>query len=567
MIESIPHNQLKPSPLNPRKGFNESKLAELADSIAEKGVLQNLVARKKGKGFEIAAGERRWRAVQLLIDQSKVPADYALPVRIQKLSDLELVMLATTENVNRQDMHPLEEAEAFAKMVELGADVESIALRMGMSVATVKKRLTLAGALSNEAKTALREDRISLSQAQALTLASARLQDQIIAENNDLPAKYIKDMIAKSNLTVANAIFPLEQYTGVIVQDLYSTDDKASYFEDQEQAKRLQLAAIDQRKKRLEQSWKWVEVVTERWLSLYHYDHSDDPDESGVIIHVHPESLEVKNHEGLVRPGDVRKQQSSQEDEPVDRPNRQREDFENGALSRALQSELSKDFRLCIILSLMAHMGTTGLGSIEHSSFDERYSVPRFVGLFGELQAALRDTEHPYRNNVQYPYIAHAYNRDGAEQLFTYLNSLSDARLHELFCAYTVTQLYTHDIVNQSLHGLLIEHIRLNMREHFRADESYLKLLRKNEIVEVAAAVGVELNANDKKGDLVSQLAARLELLNYLPENLPVYAETEPLCERCGEPGDIQRGLCADCELAVMTGGKRGKQLAGGALS
>ena len=167
-ITAIKHADLHPSSLNPRKRFDEQATQDLASSIAEKGILQNLVARPNGDSYEIAAGERRYRAVALLIEQKKLSEDYALPVKVQEMSDLELVQLATAENSDRADMHPLEDAEAYKTMLELGADIESIALKMGKSEQTVKQRLALAEQLSPAVKDAYYSGDLTLSQAQAL---------------------------------------------------------------------------------------------------------------------------------------------------------------------------------------------------------------------------------------------------------------------------------------------------------------------------------------------------------------------------------------------------------------
>ena len=234
-ITAIKYTDLNPSPLNPRKRFDEQATKDLASSIAEKGILQNLVARPNGKGFEIAAGERRYRAVSYLTEQKKLPEDYALPVKVQNLSDLELVQLATAENGDRADMHPLEDAEAYRTMLGLGADVESIALKMGKSEQTVKQRLALAEKLSEEVKDAYYNGDLTLSQAQVLTAASPELQGSLLEYIQSDPygewdAIGIRQFLADHLIPVSHAIFPLGQYRGDSATTSSATTPKHAFW-------------------------------------------------------------------------------------------------------------------------------------------------------------------------------------------------------------------------------------------------------------------------------------------------------------------------------------------------
>ncbi len=106
--------QVKSSPLNPRRDFAEEDLQELAASIAEKGVVQPLIVRKSAglhAGYEIVAGERRWRACQ-------IAGLHTVPVIIRDLTDQELLELAIIENVQRADLNPIEEAAGYSQLVE-----------------------------------------------------------------------------------------------------------------------------------------------------------------------------------------------------------------------------------------------------------------------------------------------------------------------------------------------------------------------------------------------------------------------------------------------------------------
>ncbi|SFV37591.1 ParB/RepB/Spo0J family partition protein [Hyphomicrobium facile] len=105
--------EVKSSPLNPRKDFREDELAELAESIRTKGLVQPIVVRPNGMsgGYEIVAGERRWRAAQKA-------GMHNIPVIIRELTDREVLELAIIENVQRQDLNAIEEASGYRELVE-----------------------------------------------------------------------------------------------------------------------------------------------------------------------------------------------------------------------------------------------------------------------------------------------------------------------------------------------------------------------------------------------------------------------------------------------------------------
>jgi ParB/RepB/Spo0J family partition protein len=242
IIANIPHDQLVLSPLNPRKHKREkAELLELANSILEQGMLHNLTARKKGKKYEVVIGEGRYLAVKYLITKGRLPKDFSMPVAVKELSDLQMLELATAENIHRADMHPLDEALAFAEMIAQGRDEESIAIAMGVSSKTVQQRLAIATKLNYSVKQALGEGKLTLAQAQQLTNASYETQDFIleqIIQGHTWTPEMIKDYLSDQLIPIKNALFPLEQYKGEISNNLFD-DEHERCFLDTEQAKRL----------------------------------------------------------------------------------------------------------------------------------------------------------------------------------------------------------------------------------------------------------------------------------------------------------------------------------------
>jgi ParB/RepB/Spo0J family partition protein len=158
------------SSFNPRRTFDEARLAELAESIKLKGVLQPILVRPKGDGYEIVAGARRFRAAQL--------AGIAeIPAVVRELSDQEALEAAVLENLQREDVSPLEEASAFkALMDQHGYDFDALCVKVGKPAAYVKGRLRLGG-LGEYAREALDRQLITLGHAQHIaTLTEDRQQ-------------------------------------------------------------------------------------------------------------------------------------------------------------------------------------------------------------------------------------------------------------------------------------------------------------------------------------------------------------------------------------------------------
>jgi len=130
-------DEVSPGETQPRKDFNDLKLKELENSIRENGVIQPIVVQKRGDGYEIICGERRWRACRKA-GLKKIPAI------IREASGTQSLQMALIENIHRQDLNPIEEAEAYKRLSnEFGLTQEVIAQRVGKNRATVANYLRL----------------------------------------------------------------------------------------------------------------------------------------------------------------------------------------------------------------------------------------------------------------------------------------------------------------------------------------------------------------------------------------------------------------------------------------
>ena len=169
-VRRVPLTQIQPSPLQPRKDFSAESLAELADSIREQGIVQPLIVRVVGAGFELIAGERRWRAAQLA-------GLTEAPVVERIATDREVLELALIENLQRENLNPVEEALGYAQLGDqFRLTQEEIAKKVGKSRTVVANALRLLR-LAAPLQTALRDGRLSVGHAKViLGLADPQLQ-------------------------------------------------------------------------------------------------------------------------------------------------------------------------------------------------------------------------------------------------------------------------------------------------------------------------------------------------------------------------------------------------------
>jgi len=155
--------EVNPSPLQPRRVFAEENLTELVDSIRSRGIFQPLIVRRsqKGSGYELIAGERRWRAARKL-NLPKVPAI------VRVATDQQVLELALIENLQRAELDPVEEADGYATLIEtFGLKQEEVAERVGKNRATVANALRLRS-LPSEVRDLLRSKQISVGHAKAI---------------------------------------------------------------------------------------------------------------------------------------------------------------------------------------------------------------------------------------------------------------------------------------------------------------------------------------------------------------------------------------------------------------
>ena len=163
-VREIEIGRIRPNPEQPRVQFEEQAIDELADSIAERGVLQPILLRPHGDGFEIVAGERRWRAAQ----RARL---HSIPAIVREIDDGAAAEIALIENVQREDLNPLEEAEGYRQLIERhGHTQDAVAKLVHKSRSHVANLLRLLDLPALVREALLRSD-ISMGHARAVATA------------------------------------------------------------------------------------------------------------------------------------------------------------------------------------------------------------------------------------------------------------------------------------------------------------------------------------------------------------------------------------------------------------
>lgn len=185
---------IDPGPMQPRTRFDEQALSQLADSIKSHGIVQPILVRLRGARYEVVAGERRWRAAKLA-GLTKIPAV------VRNVADEDLLEIALVENLQREDLNPIEEAHAYKKLIEnVGLTQESLATRVGRDRSYITNYLRLLK-LPDDIQELVKEKRLSTGHARTiLGLSHVDLQRRVARQiiSNDLSVRATEALVRKS---------------------------------------------------------------------------------------------------------------------------------------------------------------------------------------------------------------------------------------------------------------------------------------------------------------------------------------------------------------------------------
>lgn len=261
----VPFNKLIEDPENVRTTRSEDGIEALADNIQAEGLLQNLVVRKtKGGKYAVSGGERRRRALAVLVARKTMKASDEVPC---KLIGDAATSASLSENIHREAMHPADQFAAWAKMQDDGLSVSEIATRHGATTKLVEQRLKL-GRLSPALLDALRADEIDVEAACAFTITDDHKRQEAVFEAlkshwQGITARGVKSALTEDEIADTNKLAKLigreayEAAGGEIRTDLFGD---AVYFKDAELLTRLATEQLEAEAERLEaEGWAWIE--------------------------------------------------------------------------------------------------------------------------------------------------------------------------------------------------------------------------------------------------------------------------------------------------------------------
>jgi len=192
-VREVELGLIKPNPYQPRTEFDDQKLEELARSIEEHGVIQPIIVRKKDGGYELVAGERRWRA-------AKKAGIRKIPAIVKEYSDGQMLEIALLENLQREDLNPIEEATAYKQLIEdLGITQETLSKRIGKSRSVIANSIRLLN-LPEEIQNLLAKGKITTGHARALLSLDNEEEQKQMAQKileRDLTVREIEKLVKK----------------------------------------------------------------------------------------------------------------------------------------------------------------------------------------------------------------------------------------------------------------------------------------------------------------------------------------------------------------------------------
>jgi len=218
-ILSLSLDEILPSPWQPRRTIDPEKISELAKSIQESGLLQPITVRRTPAGFELVAGERRWRA-------SREAGQTHVDAIVREVTDAEALMLSLIENIQRDDLNPIEEAQGYARIAEeFNLSQEEIAQKMGKDRATVANFLRLLK-LPEEVRKEIQKGTLSAGHGRSLlALEGAPAQREIarLVISKGLSVRAVEELIHRMKTgkkKTAGPLTPLEAQIRHVVEEL-----------------------------------------------------------------------------------------------------------------------------------------------------------------------------------------------------------------------------------------------------------------------------------------------------------------------------------------------------------
>ncbi|MAI60806.1 MAG: hypothetical protein CBB87_00060 [Micavibrio sp. TMED27] len=516
----LPITKIQVSDANPRKAFDEDSILGLAQSIKTDGLLQNLIvgkAKGKKKLHPIICGERRFRAISHLVENGDFPKNYEVTVEIKDDLDADTALrIATMENIHRQDLTPLEEAQALTKLVQDGEKLDDIVAQTGLSAHTVRRRLVLMQ-LSETVKECLETGEITLSQAEALSVGTFEEQERCLnmAKSGYWDAEDIKDRILGDLPTLSMAIFERELYTGEYTTDLLGEDDN-TYFNDAEQFFELQKQAAEELAESYREKADWVEFV-ESYFSAWQYGRAEEGETGGVIVSLSASGA-VEVHEGLIKTKADEGTANSLKVKPKATYPTPLRRYMAMHKSIAVQSALIENPRvakqLAVANKLYRFKNHDCLSYFEQ----EETTSPALAIINEQAKALLAHFGHD-SEDATWRDLGYLFNYD-LEDAYKAVKDLSDDVLESLLVtldALEFGQLFCDqlDTYEGSIFNQVAQDLRVDMRNYWRPDEAFLKRRNKVQLQQIVTEAGCFQKfgnvAGYKKKELVTSMSKHFQ--------------------------------------------------------
>ena len=510
-LKSVALSALCPPKDNPRRSIDQAKIASLAESIKTDGVLQNLVVEPEGSNFRVVTGSRRFLALKLLEEQGAIDCGYKVPVEIRKnLANGDGRRIAIVENVQRADLDPIDEAEAFAAALQSGGDLDDLSAKTGLSHQTIRRRLALAN-LCGPVKDAVRTGELSLAIAEAMTLGTEDQQKGLLSdikEGADLDREAIRELLLTEKPSAAMAIFPLEKYTGTFTRDLFGNEE-STFFDDVEQFFVLQNEAVEALAQEHCKIAAWVDVLNTYAVNWWVYREAEAGEPAGVVINLKPTGV-VEVKEGLAR-HEVKEEVIEATREAPEAP-KERAAISNGLVryvalhkSMAVQAALltnPRKLKEVVATYLLLAFGTNNAVRIDaHSCFTAFAAAeqkPRaFAAVHSEASRFLNRVGITLNDGEFLPTWTGTYGNSPLE-LYQALQTFSDEdleRMTELVVLLSFGQIGVDKLDSEdSMFNRVAADLQITLRDWWVPDEDFLELLRKDQLESIAIESAASLH-------------------------------------------------------------------------
>ena len=515
--QTLKLNQIKTSKDNPRKNFDDKSIEGLAQSIKTDGLLQNLIVQspqtKKGK-HTIICGERRFRALNHLLEHGDIEKGF--PVNVEIKDDLtaeEILRMATVENVQRENLSPLEEANAISVLIKDGEKLDEIVSQTGLTTSSIRRRLMLLE-LNDEVTQAFIDGELTLSQAESFAFGSSDEQSRVLRQalNGwcDSPED-IKESLIGEKPNVALAIFDTALYEGDYTSDLLA-EDKTTFFNDREQFDELQKQAAEKLVDEYSQSHDWAELE-EGYYSSWQYSEAEEGETGGVIVNI-LSSGEVEIHKGLIRPEIDESNVVALKPKPKATYGKPLVKYMNMhkcvAVQNAILNNPRKAKEIMVAKKLATFKDHPALRYFEDEdtysrSLDAINAKARILLSYfdkGDEESTWRDLQSLFQYDVQDAYYA--------------TQALSDVQLEDIALTLEALEfgtiyLDTLDTHEDSVSNHVANALKVDMRGAWRPDEPFLKRRNKEQLHGIIQNAGCSLKYGTaqgyKKGELVTSMA------------------------------------------------------------